>query len=183
MKFFASKETFMAPLLGIIMAAMVNTPFGATTATSEQTLTLAFLYNFLKFVEWPPGSVTNEITLCVTDSAPFGQELDDLSGRPAQDKTVRIRRLDPGDSPRDCQLLFLPREEKPVRVREWLKMVENSPILMVSNQDEFLDMGGMIILNEEDKHMYFEVNLANAKRVGLKLSSQLLKLAREVYDK
>lgn len=162
----------------MIMAASINTSFAAS-ATSEQALTVAFLYNFLKFAEWPEGTVTGELTLCVSDSATFGQELDAISGRKAQNKSVRIKRIELGESPRECQLLFIPGEEKPVRIREWLKNAANMPILMVGGKGEFLDMGGMIVLIDGER-LQFEVNLKPVKRAGLKLSAQLLKIAREV---
>jgi YfiR/HmsC-like len=175
--------TQMLPrLLALVLAITVagtNAAF-ANPVTSEQALTVAFLYNFLKFAEWPTGSITGEITLCVADSSPFGEELDAISGRLAQNKKVRIKRIELGENPRECQLLFLPREEKPVRIREWLNNSANMPTLMVSNMKEFLDMGGMIVLVDDGSRLQFEVNLERVKPAGLKLSAQLLKIARAV---
>lgn len=149
-------------------------------ATSEQVLTVAFLYNFLKFAEWPKDSLKDELILCITDSTAFGEELDAISGRPAQNKTLRIKRIELGESPRECQLLFLPSEEKPVRIREWLKNTANTPTLMVSNMAEFLDMGGMIVLIDDGSRLQFEVDLGRVKSSGIKLSAQLLKIAHNI---
>jgi len=186
MKFLASPTGLIPHLLGfvlaMIMAAGISTSFAAST-TSEQALTMAFLYNFLKFAEWPEGLVTGELTLCVTDSATFGQELDAISGRSAQNKSVRIKRIELSESPRECQLLFISDEEKPVRIREWLKNSANMPILMVGSNGEFLDMGGMIVLIDDGSRLQFEVNLERVKHAGLKLNAQLLKIAREVRGK
>ena len=95
---------------------------------------------------------------------------------------VRGLRIELGDSPRECHLLFIPREEKPIRIREYLKNTENLPILSVSNLSSFLDMGGMIAL-VYDERLRFEVNLEPVRRVGLKLSSKMLALARDVRGK
>jgi YfiR/HmsC-like len=155
----------------------------ASTATSEQALTVAFLYNFLKFTEWPEGTITDGLSLCVTDSAVFGEELDAIAGRLAQNKTVNIKHIELGENTRECQLLFLPREEKPVRIREWLKNTDSTRTLTVSNMGEFLDMGGMIVLIDDSNRLQFEVNLERVKSSGLKLSAQLLKIARDVRGK
>jgi YfiR/HmsC-like len=160
--------------------AALSDAASAQTANSEQALTVAYLYNFLKFTEWPPSVINSGITLCVTDSAAFGTELDVISGRPAQNKTIRVKRIELGENPKECQLLFLPREEKPIRVREWLNSTANSPTLMVSNLADFLDMGGMIALINDGDRLQFEVNLERVRPAGLKLSAQLLKIAREV---
>ena len=176
----------MPRLLGLVLAAEMAigiNPVFAAPAPSEEALTVAFLFNFLKFAEWPAAAVTSgELTICYADGTPFGQELEALSGRPAQDKTVRIKRIDLSESPRACHLLFIPREEKPIRIREWLKNTENLPILSVSNLSSFLDMGGMIAL-VYDERLRFEVNLEPVRRVGLKLSSKMLALARDVRGK
>jgi YfiR/HmsC-like len=164
----------------LFMAAIAIKPAIATPVSNEQALTVAFLYNFLKFTEWPQGVISNEITLCVSDSAEFGAELDAIAGRPAQNKSVRIMRIELGESAKGCQLLFIPREEKPIRIQEWLKNMGNTPVLMVSNSDEFLDMGGMIVLIDDGNRLQFEVNLERVKPTGLKLRAQLLKIARDV---
>ena len=172
----------LALILGIVLAINVNS-LSANPATTEQALTAAFLYNFLKFTEWPKSVANNVLTLCVTDIAAFGEELDAISGRLAQNKTVRIKRIAFGENPRECQLLFLPREEKPVRIREWLKSTAKTPTLMVSNMDEFLDMGGMIALTSDGNRLQFEINLEQVTPTGLKLSAQLLRIASDVRGK
>jgi len=169
-------------VLTLLIAAGIGSA-SAAPATSEQELTLVFLYNFLKFTEWPEGTANSELVLCVTNSATFGPELEAISGRSAQNKSVRVKHIDFGENPHDCQLLFLPFEEKPLRIKEWLKNTENMPILLVSNLDDFLDMGGMIILIDDNNRLQFEVNLDKVKRAGLKLNSQLLKIARDVRGK
>jgi hypothetical protein len=96
---------------------------------------------------------------------------------------VRVKRIELGQSAKDCQLLFLPREEKPIRIREWLNNAKNTPTLMVSNVDDFLDMGGMIALIDDGTRLQFEVNLDQVRPTGLKLSAQLLQIARAVRGK
>lgn len=164
--------------LGGIPTLTAPTAFAAPAA-SEQTLTAAFLYNFMKFTEWPQGIVTDHITLCSTKSLPF-EELDAINGRSAQSKPVRIKRTSLNEPLDDCQLLFLPREENVEQVRQWLKITGNQPILIVSNINGFLDMGGMVSLINDGKNLNFEVNLEKVKHVGLKLNAQLLQIARDV---
>lgn len=166
-------------LLGFIGSLLTSS--APSTTTTEQTLTVAFLYNFLKFTEWPKTTLTSDtLTICFTDSTPFHSELAAISGRPAQNKTVQMKRVELGDNLNTCQLLFIPREEKPVRIRDWLKNVNNLPILVVGNLDDFLELGGMIVLLEDNNRLQFEVNLVPVVKAGLKLNAQLLKIAHQV---
>ena len=156
-----------------------TTPAMAASAASEQTLIAAFLFNFLKFTEWPENSLGAELTLC-TSKHPAFEELNAIGGRPAQGKPVKIKRLQLGDSTQDCQLLYLPQEEGAERIRDWLKTVNTKPVLVVSNINGFLDMGGMLVLNNDGKNLHFSVNLDMVRQSSLKLSAQLLQIAREV---
>jgi YfiR/HmsC-like len=186
MPFLEKPTTLLPRLIGIALSlglVTANLTF-ANPATSEQALTVAFLYNFMKFAEWPAQDIIgSELTLCATDNASFDSDLDAIAGRPAQNKTVRIKRIELGQSAKECQLLFLPREEKPVRIREWLNSAKNTSTLMVSNVDDFLDMGGMIALIDDGTRLQFEVNLDQVRPAGLKLSAQLLQIARAVRGK
>jgi YfiR/HmsC-like len=155
----------------------------AAPSSEIQTLTVAFLYNFMKLSEWPVDMANTEFTLCVTEGRPFGQELDAISGKEIQNKPLKIRRLVPGDSPGECQLLFLPSEEKPIRMQEWLKAIGKLPVLTVSDLEGFLNQGGMIALISEDEHLKFDVNLELVERMGIKMSSQILQIANEVRKK
>ncbi len=155
------------------------TPALATPVASEQTLIAAFLFNFLKFTEWPENIVGPELTLC-TSKHPAFEELNAIGGRQAQGKSVKIRRLQIGDSLQDCHLLYLPQEEGAERIRDWLKIVSTKPVLVVSNINGFLDMGGMLVLNNDGKNLHFSVNLDTVRQSSLKLSAQLLQIAREV---
>lgn len=173
----------LLPILLSVGLTMASKPSFSATTSDEQNLTVAFLYNFLKFTEWPTGTLGNEITLCVSENSGFGEELNAVSGKLAQNKSIRIRRIDLGENQQDCHLLFLSKEENPVRIREWLKNANNTPTLMVSNQSEFLDMGGMIVLVNDGNRLQFDVNLGQVNPTGLKLSAQLLKIARNVRGK
>lgn len=151
----------------------------ASTSASEQSLIAAFLFNFLKFTEWPDGIATEELKLCIPEGQIF-KELDTLSGRLIQSKRVIIQRVNSREFQGDCQLLYLSREENIDQIHHWLKITDHKPILIVSNVNEFLDMGGMIILINNGKTLSFEIDLERIKYSGLKLNAQLLQIARDV---
>ena len=75
-----------------------------------------------------------------------------------------------------CNILFVSRSE-PASVGEIVGALAGSPVLLVGEQDRFARKGGMINFIEVDKKVRFEINESDAKRAGLKISSQLLKLA------
>ncbi len=173
---------FITTILIAGLLHIAHAPLQAASTATEQTLTAAFLYNFLKFTEWPTDTISSEITLCTSKGSAF-EELDAISGKIAQSKPVRIKRISPSEPSDDCQLLFLPREDGSERIRQWLTLTQNKPILVVSNLNEFLDIGGMISLMNDGKNLNFEVDLTRVRQANLKLSAQLLQIAREVRSR
>lgn len=152
----------------------------ATTSASEQALIAAFLYNFLKFTEWPEEIVIRELKLCIPENQKF-KELDEIAGRSIQNRPVIIKLINIEEQTiDDCQLLFLSKESSTETTLNWLKVARQKPILIVSNMNEFLDMGGMIILINSGKTLSFEIHLERVKNSGLKLNAQLLQIARHV---
>src|SRR3954451_21787561 len=63
----------------------------------EYHLKAAFLYNFVKFVDWPPEAFKTPgepITICVLGHDPFGQSLNDaVAGKVVGGRSVAIRSM------------------------------------------------------------------------------------------
>ena len=153
---------------------------GEVSAPTVEELTLAYLYNFLKFTEWPAAESFSEMTICITKGAKLSANPDALAGRLAQNKKVFIRQLETVKDPHLCQILFLDQSENVIAISQLMKQTGKLPILTVSDKPEFLDMGGMIILIETVNRLQFEVDLNSVRNAGLNLNSQVLKIARDV---
>ena len=68
------------------------------------------------------------------------------------------------------------------RMGDILQRAGGSSILTVSDVEGFCEKGGIIELLVSDDRLRFEVNLAEARRTHLQLSSKLLALAKLVRD-
>jgi hypothetical protein len=149
-------------------------------ATLEYELKAAFLYNFVKFVEWPPDAFVGErspLTLCVFGEDPFGGSLDGaVRGETLGERPLTIQRPDDLDELRDCQVLFVSRSERN-RMAEVLARVEGAPVLTVGDADGFLRAGGMINFVLEENKVRFLINQTAAERGRLRISTKLLRLA------
>jgi hypothetical protein len=62
----------------------------------------------------------------------------------------------------------------------YLRVARERPILTVGDATDFTQAGGIIQFVIVEDTVRFEINLEAAERVGLKLSSRLLALARNV---
>jgi hypothetical protein len=147
----------------------------------EYPVKLAFLYNFTKFVEWPPDSYRDPSTplrICVAGNDPFSDDLKrELQTRTVGGRPVKIKTVKSSDTLKGCQLVFVPATEKK-RAAGIVAGLNGSSILTVGETAGFTGLGGMINFTVEDNKVHFEVNIDAAERARLKISSKLLILAR-----
>jgi hypothetical protein len=177
----------MAALLGSPAAASAPLAFaslqGESATPSEYEVKAVYLYNFAKFVRWPGAALEGVpvFTICVVGHDPFGEVLDRvLAGETIHGRPTATRRLSTsGEVDDSCQLLFISDSEKS-SLGAILDAWRGRQVLTVSDIDDFSRRGGMIELVLVEDHVRFEVNLTVATRVGLELSSELLKVARAV---
>ncbi len=143
----------------------------------------AILYNFAKFVEWPPGTFADErapILLCYFPQDPMGAALETLQGKVVQGRRLEVRKSRSPEDLKRCQIFFAgPSEES--ALPQVLGALRRSPVLTITDEvDNFAKMGGIINLIPVEGKIRFEICLPNATQSGLKISSQLLKLAKTI---
>ncbi|MDD5010829.1 MAG: YfiR family protein [Phycisphaerae bacterium] len=164
----------------------------------EYQVKAAFLYNFIMFVDWPEEkmpAVNEPIIIGIIGKDPFGDAFDPVKDKQAKDRKVVVKRFkgleDLKKSGEDefnkqieavkkCHLLFVcPSEEKVIR--DITDLVKDNNILIVGDMPKFLEAGGGIInFVLEEQKVRFEVDANVAKQAGLKIRSQLLRLATRV---
>jgi hypothetical protein len=167
--------------------------------TKEHQIKAAFLYNFIKFTDWPEGKVAepNTITIGLLGEHPFEDAFD-----PVKDKTVRNNRLiikdlgrfrqsfpedDSGklqfdnyiEQLRKCHVLFICDSERE-NFKTIIDAIKGYGVLTVGETEDFLDVGGIITFIPGTSKPVFEINLKVCEREGLKISSSVLRLARRV---
>jgi bifunctional DNA-binding transcriptional regulator/antitoxin component of YhaV-PrlF toxin-antitoxin module len=258
-------------LLTCLLAADAY-PESKSAQYKEYEVKAAFMYNFLKFVDWPEGKIAsngNQIIIGIIGQDPFGSAADILKDKKVEDRNVVIKRFDgfqqlkeavgkdkteltnkikalsksqiiyrdndgkivikPADEFEElkgitdgaarekkieelkkrgfmlvdpskaedtktiidtiangqmetlkrCYLLFICPSEKN-NINEIIDLVKNQSVLTVADTQEFLDAGGIVNFVIEDNKVRFDVNLTASEKAGLKIRSQLLRLAKKV---
>ena len=145
----------------------------------EYAVKAAYLYNFAKFVEWPPEvfpATDSHLVICVAGENPFGTALEALRDKVVEGRPVEVRHMPTATGLDRCNVVFIGQAEQG-RFKSVLAELARLPILTVSDIGGFAQAGGMIGLFESDQHIRFNINITVARQANLKLSSQLLKLA------
>lgn len=149
-------------------------------APEEDEIKAGFILNFMKYTEWPTAaSGSGELRVCGISAQPLSGKLAQLQGRTALGRDIKVLAPVRQENWRDCHVLFVPASEES-RLAPLLRSLGQSAVLTISDCPEFTEAGGMIGLKQRGGRIRFDINLGAARRTGLNLSSQVLKLADEV---
>lgn len=162
---------------------LLSLPLVASAQSREYRVKAAFLFNFAKFVEWPPGTLPENVPLRVgiwAPEAPFEVMADSLSGKEVGRHSLAVYRYTSESDP--PHILFVHEESEPIP-SEQLRRLALAHVLVVGESSGFAARYGIIGLVPRGDKLGFEVNVAAAKRAQLTLSGQLARLAEIVRDK
>ena len=147
---------------------------------SEYRVKAVYLYNFGRFVGWPAAAKGDSFDVCVLGQDPFGPALDaTVAGETIDRAHVVAKRISRPQDAAHCRILFISSSEDG-QLKEILAELDGASVLTVSDAPQFARRGGMVQFILDGNKVRFEVNLPAAERVGLNLSSELLKLAVNV---
>lgn len=148
----------------------------------ENEIKAAFIYNFLKFVEWPAASFSennSKLKICLIEECDLCEKVNLIDGKMAAQRLIVVQQLSNKSKISECNVLVICSEDEEV-VKANLQSVINQPVLTIGVCKNFTRLGGIISLFTVAGKVRFSINLKEAEASGLQISSQLLKLAVEV---
>jgi hypothetical protein len=165
----------MLILLAIFSAATESC--AGNPKPSEYEVKAAYIYNFAKFVEWPQLHAGDQaINVCVVGYDPFGPLLATIEGKTVGDRKIAVKRNVSINNIRGCQMVFISASEEDHLARI-LKVINSSPVLTIGDTEGYAEQGVMINLYMERRTVRFQINQKAATRAGLRIRSNLLKIA------
>jgi hypothetical protein len=145
--------------------------------TLEYPVKAAYLYQFLRFVEWPEDGADLPACVGLIGDDPFRAALDrTIAGKTVAGRVLQVRRFRGVDDLEECPVLFVARSEVS-RLKPILAKVAPWRTLTIGENEAFTQSGGMVRFFVEERRVRFEINLPAAQKAGLRLSSRLLALA------
>jgi hypothetical protein len=162
---------------------MLLTPRAPGQVLDEYQVKAAFLYNFAKFVEWPPEAfktAKDPILVCVLGHNPFGNALEEtIHGKSIAGRPFAYRQVSDAESASGCQILFVGATESK-HLRLLLDNLKPMGVLTVGEAQGFAADGGVINFKLDDGRVHFEINVDAAEQERLHISAKLLSLAQIV---
>ena len=161
---------------------VVAQALGAADAPTESQVQAVFLFNFSRFVEWPPQTFAapgDPFVIGIVGTDPFGARLDEAVHNEQINGHVltvrRFRNISELDID-NCQILFIDRSEI-ARLGQILTALDHHSTLTVSQADGAAQRGVMIQFATENNRIRLRINVDSARAAGLTISSKLLRPA------
>ncbi|PWB72985.1 hypothetical protein C3F09_05830 [candidate division GN15 bacterium] len=169
-----------ARILAVGLVTFLVTLFGAALA-EDDTYKADFIVKLFDYVQWPAGfgpDSNGSATIGVVGESPMVAALT-TAAKNAGSRKIAVKVVSPTDPLTDCAILYLPTTDK-TELAKVLKKLGTAPIVTVSDCSGFAGFGVMVNFYKEDEtgKTRFEINNLAAGDAKLKISSQLLKLAR-----
>ena len=189
-------------LCGIVNSGEMGEPLQTAGGrqAGEYQIKAVYLYNFLRFVEWPESDDDEEegsggsgkiggdkpVIIGIVGKDPFGKSFKEVEGKrvSAGKRLLEVKRFGRYRKKRDmsgCDLLFVCESERKY-FPEILRPLKEKPVLTVGEWSGFLEAGGMINLVKVKNRIRWEINRTPVKKAQLKASAQLLRNATRVVE-
>lgn len=162
----------------LILLLVVAGPVSAVDAVDarQAKLAAAYVFNFLKFIEWPTTANLEEVDVCFSGAEDIRVALTTaVRDKPAGERRITVRAVDQGGGYSGCDVLYV---DATSTLKVSFQSVEG--ILTIGDSSTFTDGGGVIRLYVDNNRLRFIINVDHAKRAGLQVSSNLLKLATRI---
>jgi hypothetical protein len=179
------RSVAIAATAAVCLAIAATARTQSNPSAIEANVKAVFLFNFSKYVTWPPIALGErspaEVRVCVTaNDSFFGLLKSAVEGEDIDGKPLLPVALEGLDDARTCQILYIG-DAQSADAKAWLNAVRGQQILTVADGE--LNDDTVIAFVRDSNRVRFDINRAAASRRNLNISSKLLRLARQVRDR
>lgn len=176
-------SVFITGIFCFVFAGTLSLHAEPSSSDAADKVKAEHLYNFAKFVEWPQEAFKgpdDPVVIALLGREPLDAHLRQMAlDATIQGRSVRIRRFKTVDDLEPCHVLYID-ESRKNSISDIFYIIEDWPVLTVSNMKDFSKRGGIINFIDQDDKISFEINADAAKEARIQLSSKLLKLTQGI---
>lgn len=149
----------------------------------EYLVKAAFIYNFIKFVQWPGDMAIAQrsiFNICIVGRNDFGGATSVF--KEGSTSTLQLRIVHKPSwkgKADDCHILYISDSEKR-HLNQILSATSKAPVLTVSDIENFVSQGGVIGFTTDKNKVRLAINTKSAQAAGLEIDAQLLEIAKSV---
>jgi hypothetical protein len=158
----------------LLLAGNLNTARAQETDYKAYTL---FIYNFMKYVEWPENASKGDFVIAVMGESPIQKELQDLAAhKKLKGRNIVVRKVASPAEAFDAHLVFIP-SSKSAQAKIFRDQAKGKPLLVVGEREGLARKGASIsFVTLEEDELKFDINRTMLEQHNLRAASQLVSL-------
>lgn len=180
------KNIAMLVPLVVALAFSLTAP-GTTFAINtspEYAVKAAYIFNIIRFTKSADSSLlenVDEINICMLGDSKFGKYILPIEKKRIDGKPLRIVNKTSLQQTQNCQLVFISNTSS-YPPDEVSNILGNKKIIVIGDDINFVESGGMFAFYIEDKKVRIGLNKNTLDKSGLKVSSMLFEVCTAFGD-
>jgi hypothetical protein len=169
------KKIFILRTAFILLLCLAGVRYKAQE-TDYKAYTL-FIYNFMKYVEWPENSNKGDFIICTIGDSPINKELQELAAtKKLKGRTIVFRKCSTPEEASNSHLVFLP-SSKSALVKVFREQTKGKPVLIVAEREGLARKGaGISFVTLDEDELKFDINKKDIEQHQLKVANSLVNL-------
>jgi hypothetical protein len=173
------QNSYTGWLICLVMACMMF--FGTASSCHAQETNYkaysVYVYNFIKYIEWPEESKSGEFVIAVVGDSPVLNELKALAAsKKANGQTIVVKQYANVADVDKCQILYIS-SGKSSMLKNAIERTKNMSSLLIAEREGLAKKGaGINFVTLEDETLKFEVNKKVIEAHNLKIPKVLVNL-------
>ncbi len=167
-------------LLFLCLDVSFDNAYAQSAKNIEYRAKAAFIYNFLKFISYPESafpSPHSPIIITIGSTPDIVSAFNTLKGKKIKGRPLIIEQYTTDARLKKSHVVFFSSEDEAL-LQKALPALQTENILTIGETDRCKKAGGIIHFYPEGTRLRFEINITAAERARLKISSELLRLAK-----
>jgi hypothetical protein len=161
----------------LLTALLIAGNFKAGAQETDYKAYTLFIYNFMKYVEWPETASKGEFIICVVGDSPINKELQELAAlKKLKGRPIVFRKVNTPQEALNSHLVFLP-SSKSSLVKVFKEQSQGLPVLIVGEREGLARKGaGISFVTLDEDELKFDINKKDIEGHHLKVANQLVSL-------
>jgi hypothetical protein len=136
-----------------------------------------FIYNFMKYIEWPEAQSKGDFVLAVLGDSPINKELQTLvASKKLKGRNIILKKCSTLEEAAGAHLLYVA-DSKSSAVKALKEQTKDKPILIVGEREGLAKKGaGLSFVTLDDDELKFDINKKEIEQHQLKIASSLIQL-------
>ena len=165
------------------MVLIILMVFSSWAKAQEYKYHPIFIYNFSKYIEWPPSAANSDFVICVVGDEQAYQQMVNISQKKKtiKNQNLVVKKCNTLNEIGKSNIVFITKNTK-VSFKEIEDRLAQQGTLVITEHKGMAERGAHInFVATADSKIGFELNTTSTQNAGLKVANTLATLAAKTY--